>query len=71
MPIYWCTDGPRTITIGGRIVPHLLLADRTKKRGGPNSLVRLAYFQASRLLTEFYKQEMENIEEMTMATLKN
>jgi hypothetical protein len=29
------------------------------KRGGPNSSVRLAYFQANRLLTELYKQETE------------
>jgi hypothetical protein len=30
-----------------------------KKRGGPNSSERLAYFQANRLLTELYKQETE------------
>ncbi len=39
-PIYWRTDIPRAITIGGPMVSHLLLADRTeevKKRGGPNS----------------------------------
>jgi hypothetical protein len=44
------------------MVSHLLLADRTeevKKRGGPNSSVRLAYFQANRQLTELYKQETE------------
>jgi hypothetical protein len=29
------------------------------KRSGPNSSVRLAYFQANRLLTDLYKQEME------------
>ncbi len=61
-PIYWRTDAPRAITIGGPMVSHLLLADRTeevKKRGGPNSSVRLAYFQVNRLLTELYKQETE------------
>jgi hypothetical protein len=39
-----------------------LLADRTKKilkRGGPNISVRLACFQANRLLTELYKQETQ------------
>jgi hypothetical protein len=51
-PIYWRTDAPRAITIGGPMVSHLLLADRT-------SSVRLAYFQAIRLLTELYKQETE------------
>jgi hypothetical protein len=30
-----------------------------KKRDGPNSSERLAYFQANRLLTELYKQETE------------
>jgi hypothetical protein len=49
-PIYWRTDVPRAITIGGPIVSHLLLADRTKKinkkRGGPNSHVRLAFFSS-------------------------
>ncbi len=30
-----------------------------KKRGRPNSSVRLAYFQANRLLTGLYKQETE------------
>ncbi len=30
-----------------------------KKRVGPNSSVRLAYFQANRLLTGLYKQETE------------
>ncbi len=30
-----------------------------KKLGGPNSSVRLAYFQANRLLTGLYKQETE------------
>ncbi len=61
-PITWHTDAPRAITIDGPMVSHLLLADRTeevKKRGGPNSLVRLACFQANRLLTESYKQETE------------
>jgi hypothetical protein len=29
------------------------------KRSGPNSSVRLPYFQANRLLTELYKQETE------------
>jgi hypothetical protein len=29
------------------------------KRSGPNSSVRLAYFQANRLLTDLYKQETE------------
>jgi hypothetical protein len=29
------------------------------KRSGPNSSVRLAYFQANCLLTELYKQETE------------
>jgi hypothetical protein len=38
------------------------MADRTEeviKSGGPNSSVRLTYFQANRLLTELYKQETE------------
>ncbi len=61
-PIYLRTNAPRTITIGGPMVSHLLLADRTKevkKRRGPNSSVRLTYFQANHLLTELYKQETE------------
>jgi hypothetical protein len=29
-PIYWRTDAPRAITIGGPMVSHLLLADRTE-----------------------------------------
>ncbi len=46
-----------------------ILADRTGfcvachikriKRGGPNSSVRFAYFQANRLFTQLYKQETE------------
>jgi hypothetical protein len=32
---------------------------KAKKRGGPNSSERLAYFQDNRLLTELYKQETE------------
>jgi hypothetical protein len=30
-PIYWRTDAPRAITIGGTMFSHLLLAGRTKK----------------------------------------
>jgi hypothetical protein len=29
--IYWRTDAPRAITIGGPMVSHLLLADRTEE----------------------------------------
>jgi hypothetical protein len=48
---YWWTDGFRS-PIGDQ-------NKKIKKRGGPNSSVRLAYFQANRLLTELYKQETE------------
>jgi hypothetical protein len=61
-PIYWRSDAPRAITIGGPMVLHLIWLVRTKeikKRGGPNSSVRLTYFQANRLLTQHYKQETE------------
>jgi len=30
-PIYWRTDAPRAITIGGPMVSHLLLAERTEE----------------------------------------
>ena len=54
---------PRAITIGGpMVVLHLIWLVRTKeikKIGGPNSSVRLTYFQANRLLTQHYKQETE------------
>ncbi len=60
-PIYWRTDAPRAITIGWPMVSLLLLADRT---------VRLAYFQANRLLTGLYKQERKYVEEKMTATLK-
>ncbi len=60
-PIYWRTDAPRAITIGGPMVSHLLLADRTeeekKRRTKQFSAPRL--FKANRLLTELYKQETE------------
>jgi hypothetical protein len=61
-PIYWRTDAPRAITIGGPMVSHLLLADRTeevKKKVDQTVWCALAYFQANRLLTELYKQETE------------
>ncbi len=41
------------------------------KSSGPNSSVRLAYFQANRLLTELYKQERKYVEEKMTATLKS
>jgi hypothetical protein len=30
-PIYWRTDAPRATAIGGPMVSHLLLADRTEE----------------------------------------
>jgi hypothetical protein len=61
VPIYWRTDAPPPSITIVPMVSHLLFADRTKnlKRGGTNSSVCLAYFQANRLLTELYKQETE------------
>ena len=34
-PIYWRTDAPRAITIGGPMVSLLLLADRTVRGASP------------------------------------
>ncbi len=53
VPIYWRTDAPCDITIGGPMVSHLLGLVRTKlikKRGGPNSSARLTYFHTNCLL---------------------
>ncbi len=45
------------------------IGGQNKKRCGPNSSVRLAYFQANHLLTELYKQERKYIEEKMTGTL--
>jgi hypothetical protein len=62
-PIYWRTDAP---CIGRyhteATSPTLLALDNvnfTLPNGGPNSLVRLAYFHANCLLTGLYKRETE------------
>jgi hypothetical protein len=49
-PINWRSDVPCASLFNKR---------QMLKRSGPNSSVRLAYFQANRLLTELYKQETE------------
>jgi hypothetical protein len=62
VPIYWRSDAPlrhyywRTDGFTSNMVGQ---NKRNKKRGGPNSSVRLTYFQANRLLTQHYKQETE------------
>jgi hypothetical protein len=55
--------GPKGVGGGGvGFILACLLEDRTnkfKKRGGPSSSVRLAYFHTNRLLIELYQQETE------------
>jgi hypothetical protein len=53
---------PAPLLLADRWLLHLIWLVRTKeikKRGGPNSSVRLTYFQANRLLTQHYKLETE------------
>jgi hypothetical protein len=70
-PIYWHTDAPHTITIGGPMVLHILLVDRTEERGGPNSSVRLAHiFKPIAFQLIFTNRKQKNVEEKTTATLK-
>ncbi len=65
---YWRRGTPCSITNGAPNTKIIRCANNRRKEGyltkkilrdGPNSSVRLAYFQANRLWTELYKQETE------------
>ncbi len=59
---------PRAISIGGPMVSLAYRTEEVKKRGGPNSSVRLAYYQANRL--SFTNRKPKYVEEKRTDTLK-